>query len=119
VLLYFALTYRVVAVRRREKIGIADGGNKELQRLIRVHGNAAETLPIGLLLLVLSELNGLPVWWLHSIGAALLVGRALHAIGLGTTAGVSFGRSVGTLLTWIAWIAGALALLGQYLLAAL
>jgi hypothetical protein len=35
----------------------------------------------------------------HGLGASFLVGRVLHAVGLGGSEGSSFGRSVGTVIT--------------------
>ncbi len=100
-LLLVVLTFRVIARRRGAKVGIGDGGDKELLRRVRVHGNAIETLPIGLLLLVALELFGLPAMWLHIFGSSLLAGRVLHAWGLSGSAGTSVGRMVGMLLTLI------------------
>jgi len=98
-LLLVALTVRVVTWRRAQKIGIGDGADKEMLRRIRVHGNAVETLPIGLLLLVACELLGVAAIWLHGFGGSLLLGRLLHAYGLSGSAGPSFGRIVGMLMT--------------------
>jgi uncharacterized membrane protein YecN with MAPEG domain len=54
------------------------------------------------LLLLLAELNRAPVLFLHVCGIALVVGRVLHAVGLSSTGGSSFGRFVGSGLTWVA-----------------
>lgn len=98
-LLLLVLTWRVIAIRRRERIGLGDGGNALLQRRIRAHANCSETLPMQLLLLLALELAGAGPWWLHGCGIAILAGRLLHAIGLSSRSGVSFGRFVGTLLS--------------------
>ena len=64
--------------------------------------------PVGrhlpLLLLLVAELNRAPSLLLHAAGIAFLVGRALHAVGLSSSSGYSFGRFTGTLLTWLALI---------------
>ncbi|MGQ0801738.1 MAG: MAPEG family protein [Pseudomarimonas sp.] len=103
-LLLLVLTIRVIVHRRDKKIGIGDGGDHLLLRKVRAHGNAVETLPIGLLMLVSLELSGGGAVLLHGLGAALIVGRALHAWGLSGSAGVSFGRMVGMLLTMLSFI---------------
>ncbi len=95
------LSWRVVSLRRRLRIGLGDGGNADLQRAVRVHGNFLEYTPIALLLIALLELNGLEPVWLHAAGVALLVFRSLHAFGLARSTGTSFGRFAGTLGTWV------------------
>lgn len=110
-LLMIVLTALVIARRREARVGIGDGGDAMLARRIRAHGNASETLPLGLLLLLVLELGGLAAGLLHLFGAGLLVGRCLHAWGLVGSTGVSFGRFYGMLLTLIALLAMALTLL--------
>jgi uncharacterized membrane protein YecN with MAPEG domain len=100
-LLILLLAWRVVEVRGSAKIGLGDGGHEGLQRRIRVHANAIETIPITLILLALAEAGGTPAWGLHLAGAALVVSRVLHAQGLSATAGRSFGRFWGTLVGWL------------------
>jgi uncharacterized membrane protein YecN with MAPEG domain len=43
--------------------------------------------------------------WLHLMGIALTLGRILHAWGLSTSPGESFGRAAGTTLTWLTLLA--------------
>src|SRR5512145_12582 len=88
--------------RRAFKVGIGDAGNQELQRSIRVHGNAIEWALPGILLLLVAELNRAHPLMLHFAGFAIVVGRVLHAAGLARYAGVSFGRFVGSALSWTA-----------------
>lgn len=103
-LLLVVLTFRVIAHRREKKIGLGDGGDSLLLRRMRAHGNAVETLPIGLLMLVSLEMSGGSAALLHGLGATLIVGRALHAWGLLGSAGVSFGRFAGMILTMLSFI---------------
>lgn len=98
-LLLLLLTWRVIARRREARIGLGDGGDSELLRRMRVHGNAVETMPLQLLLLLVLELLGGPAWMLHACGLGIFLARALHAIGLSGSPGVSFGRFWGTLLS--------------------
>jgi uncharacterized protein len=111
VLLGVVLTFRVIVVRRAEKVGIGDGGNKELARRIRVHGNFSEQVPMLLALLILLPLLGAREWLVHLVGVPAVTGRVLHAIGLGQTIGTSLGRVAGMILTTAAIVIGALALL--------
>jgi uncharacterized protein len=110
-LLILLLVYAVVQRRMRARVGLGDGGDAVLARRIRAHGNAIETLPLGLLLLLLLELGGLATWALHGFGAVLLVSRMLHAWGLSRRSGTSPGRFLGMLLTLIVVLAMALTLL--------
>lgn len=114
-LLLITLTLRVILRRKSKLIGIGDGGDAELARRIRAHANAVETLPIGLLLLAALELNGSPTALIHGLGIALMLGRALHAWGLSGSAGQSFGRLYGMLLTLTVLLVAPLLLLWQTL----
>jgi uncharacterized membrane protein YecN with MAPEG domain len=69
------------------------------------------TLPLALLpaLLELSG-TGAPVLW--ACGLLLLLARMTHALGLGGSAGVSFGRLGGTILTFAVLLG--MALLGVW-----
>ena len=107
-ILVVLLGLRVVQFRFRHKIGIGDGGNPDLMRRVRAHANAIENLPLALLLLGGMELNGFPGPLVHAFGATLFVSRAAHAWGLSHRAGLSRGRFLGTLFTWLLMLAMAL-----------
>jgi uncharacterized membrane protein YecN with MAPEG domain len=78
---------------------------------MRAHANAVEYVPIVLiLLLTLASLKS-SIWLIHAIGAMLVFGRILHAIGLHQSAGVSVGRGLGMVLTWAALLVAAIACL--------
>lgn len=109
VLLLLVLLVPISRHRRDHRIGLGDGGDPVLARRIRVHGNFIEHAPIALVLLGLLELCGLGSAWIWGFGAALLAGRVLHAVGLSRTAGHSFGRFTGTVLTWATLLAMAVA----------
>ncbi|MEM7176065.1 MAG: MAPEG family protein [Pseudomonadota bacterium] len=72
------LAFQVVSQRRAAKVSIGTGDDPTLETRIRGHGNATETVPIGLILLGLSEGMSMPAWLLHLFGVALLAGRLLH-----------------------------------------
>jgi uncharacterized membrane protein YecN with MAPEG domain len=78
--LYFVrLAFEVIRLRRTHQVALGAGGVSELERAIRSHGNFAEYVPMGLILLGVVELNGL-----HPIAVAVLAGlfgirRLLHA----------------------------------------
>ncbi len=107
-LLLVLLAVRVSLFRRRNGVGIGDGGHADLARAIRVHANLVEWGWPTLLLLLVAELNRAPPLLLHAAGLAFIVGRVLHAVGLSSSSGYSFGRFTGILLTWLALIVLAL-----------
>jgi hypothetical protein len=100
-ILYIVLSYRVAQRRMRFQVGLGAGQNPELERAIRIHGNFAEYVPLGLLLLAFFESGGGPSWAVHVAGAGLLIGRVLHATGLTQTSGRSAGRFTGMIATWL------------------
>lgn len=79
--LFVALTVRVIAGRRSERVGVGSGSDR-LARAIRAQGNFAECTPIVLLLSALAELNGAPTWLLGAVFAVFVAGRLAHAYGL-------------------------------------
>jgi uncharacterized membrane protein YecN with MAPEG domain len=81
-LLIVRLSLSVIKLRRKNRIIVGDGGNEELQLAIRTHANALEYIPITLLLLLTLELNGAPKILIHILGATLIIGRIIHAVGL-------------------------------------
>ena len=115
-LLTIVLALRVVLGRRKHRIGLGDGGQAELSRLIRAHGNLTETVPLALLLLLLLELTNVAGTWLHVFGITLVVGRLLHAWGLSRHAGTSVGRFVGALATFLVILAMCVLLLYRWFL---
>ncbi|CAM4292551.1 MAPEG family protein [Pseudoalteromonas ostreae] len=81
-LFYIYLTINIVKVRRAERISLGDGGNQQLQCAIRAHGNFIEYVPLAIILLFLVEYQGLASHYCHAFGAALLIGRVFHNLGI-------------------------------------
>jgi len=100
-LLLLALSYQVVRNRQRARIGLGAGNDPELERAIRAQGNLAEYAPMVLLLMLLVEAAGGSAWLLHGCGSVFVVARILHARGLAASAGVSQGRKLGIVGTWV------------------
>ena len=106
-LFYFALSVRVIQRRRSGNISMGDGGDPEMQRRVRGHGNFAEYAPFGLLLIALLEIGGTtPFWLLHLLGLALVVGRVLHGVALSYTEKWFPGRFFGMILTFLVLVIG-------------
>lgn len=95
------LALRVAQWRHRNKIGMGEDGDRDLLKRVRAHANAVENIPLALVLLGGMELNGYPGTLIHGFGSVLVVSRAAHAWGLSHRSGVSRGRFLGSLFTWL------------------
>ena len=73
------LTAAVIRLRRARGVSLGDGGHDDLAHARAAHRNAAETLPIALILLALAEGLGMAALLLHASAVVLLAGRVLHA----------------------------------------
>ena len=100
------LAYRVTTFRRAEGIAIGDEkGSKAMKSAVRAHANAVENIPLGIMLLVILELNHLNPFLTHAFGLILLLSRIAHAYGLSKKNGPSKGRFYGTAFTWLCLLA--------------
>ncbi len=110
------LSIRVVAViRAKGGVLYGDGGNADFTPVLRAQQNFIEYVPLILLLIGFAEAGGSSATWIHGMGAALLVGRVLHPLGLTSKAGVNPLRFIGTNLTWIVLLmASVLVLLNRF-----
>lgn len=113
---YLALSYRVVRYRFAQHITIGDNSDKIMQKRIRVHSNFMEYAPLGIILLLLCEVVGTPLWVVHALGLSLLLGRVCHAIGFGATPQIIPLRQAGMVLTFLMLAVSALGLLGHALI---
>ncbi|WP_417666346.1 MAPEG family protein [Roseibium sp.] len=107
-LIYVFLSIRVIARRRELWISLGDKGDRQLLRRMRVHGNFAEYVPLSLILMITAELMLTPSWAIHGLGIALLVGRLLHAWGVGQEPENLTLRTVGMVLTFAVLVIGGL-----------
>lgn len=110
ILLMLVLSGVAVSGRRKHMVSFGDGGNQSLAAATRAFGNSAEYAPAGMIAMLLLAAVGAPVWMIHGVGATLLVGRIVHALGLLFQTGPSLGRVIGMLLTWIALLTSAVGL---------
>jgi uncharacterized membrane protein YecN with MAPEG domain len=103
--IFIRLSFAVIKLRRKNKVGLGNGGHDDLERAIRAQGNFAEYVPFGIILLACLELNKVP-WWLVAIpGVVLIVGRLIHAQGINTPPPNFSKRILGMKLTFNTLIA--------------
>ena len=100
--LFALLTLRVFAVRQPSGVMLGTGGNRRLERAVRVHANFAEYVPLFVATLAVAELCGVAAWLLHALGAAMLAGRVLHAAGMSREPDIVALRAGGIALTLLA-----------------
>lgn len=99
-LIIVALGINVTVHRVKLQVSLGDGGNPQMRRMIRLHGNAVEYLPLALILMALYELNGGIHWALHVIGIALVAGRVIQTAAMWGNDLPKPGRGIGQVLTW-------------------
>jgi uncharacterized membrane protein YecN with MAPEG domain len=102
-LMMVPITLRVGLYRLKNKVDLGDGGDRKLLRMIRSQANFVETVPLAAVLLVVMELMGAGDPWLHALGAALLIGRVMHYLGL-SLLGPFVCRPVGMVLTFAVYL---------------
>lgn len=114
VLAIFALVLSARAGSYRGKTGISvlygEPVNWELAQRVRAHQNFLEYVPIILILMGVSELNGASSTYLNSVGGLLIISRIAHAIGIKHNNMAHIGRLIGAggtaLLTFVAAVYG-------------
>ncbi len=103
-IIFVRLSFVVIGLRRKNKVGLGSGGHEDLERAIRAQGNFAEYVPFGIILIACLELNGAP-WWLVAIpGIALIAGRLIHAKGIQVPPPDFSKRVLGMKLTFVTLI---------------
>jgi uncharacterized membrane protein YecN with MAPEG domain len=115
-LIIVALGINVTVHRVKLKVSLGDGGNPEMLRMIRLHANAVEYLPMAIVLMIAYEINGGWHSALHIIGIALVAGRLLQTWAMWSTEVAGPARGTGQTLTWLSIVA--LAILNLWKIAA-
>ena len=103
--LILTLVLAILVVRQRAKhdISLGTGGNEDLERAMRAHGNNVEYVAIALPGLIALALLGASTMLIHVAGLLVTLGRVGHAIGI--TNELTIFRQIGTLATWIGVLA--------------
>ena len=100
-LIIFALGINVTIHRVKFGVPLGDGGNPQMLRMIRLHGNACEYVPLAVFMMLIYEINGGWHMALHIAGIALVVGRIAQTWGMWATEAPNLGRQFGQSLTWL------------------
>ena len=114
-LLYLAISSWVVRVRMQQKVYAGDKGDPVMANAMRLHANFAEYVPLALILILLAEMQGAPALALHALGAALLLGRMMHAAGMARLPHIAPLRGGGALLSFLVLLFGGAANVGHAL----
>lgn len=75
-----ALTINVIVLRRRDGVVLGDNDDRVLTKAIRGQANAAEQIPLALLIFALAELQGANPVILVALTWVFTLGRAMHAL---------------------------------------
>lgn len=110
-ILFLFLSFKTIKVRKRLQIGVGTGDNPELLRAMRVHANFSEYVPITLILILSVELLKGHFILVHCLGAALLIGRVLHAYGVSQSKENLKFRVSGMLLTFATMLVSIISIL--------
>lgn len=100
-LIIVALGINVTVHRVKLRVALGDGGNPQMLRMIRLHANAIEYVPLALLLMAIYEINGGWHAALHVIGIALLAARLAQSWDMWSREKAGPGRIAGQSLTWV------------------
>ena len=94
--------------RYSEKVVLGNGDSEILEKKSRVYGNFVEVVPTAILLMLIAELGGAPLWVIHWMGTLMVLSRISHAKGLLTPPGYGTYRMAGMLLAMSVFLIGAL-----------
>ena len=81
-LLTFGLGLNVSLQRLSDRAFIDAEPSKALLFRVRAHGNAAEWVPLAIVLMLVLEVSGADGQGLHGLGGTFVLGRVMHAAGL-------------------------------------
>ena len=99
IIIQMALLLTVAFLRRRNKQSLGDGGNDDILRASRRHGNFAENAAIFVIALALFELMGGGTQTAEIYAGVFIFGRLAHAVGLSMKNTANLPRVLGIVLT--------------------
>lgn len=99
-----ALGVRVSLARERAGVSLLDGGDRLVTERMRQHANAAETIPLAVILMGIAEAQGSTPMLVHAVGLLLVAGRLLHPFGISMSNPRHPLRAIGMSLTLLSEI---------------
>lgn len=111
-LLLVLLSFRVIRLRRAERIGMGHGDCPRLLRAVRVQANFTEYVPMALILLGCLEIQQFSGYLVHGLGLTLVVARLAHAVGMSRESEDFRFRVSGMAATFFVLSSSALLLIG-------
>ena len=115
-LIFIVLAVRVIRLRQRNHVTIGHGDDAEVERMMRVHANFAEYVPLALLLILFAEMQGRPAWLVNVFCVVLIAGRLVHAYGVSQVKEDIRLRVAGMAATFAVLIAAAVSALTQFII---
>src|SRR5260221_594185 len=108
VMLYFLLAFNVSMHRMRARTGVGGGSDPSgpLNRSIRAHGNAAEYIPLFVLLFLYFGFAG-AASWIRWVVVVVTVCRLLHPLSLSLSADLNKAQPL-RFLSWVGPYGGGL-----------
>ena len=114
-LIFVALSFRTLSLRRSKGIAIGTSDDLEMTRAMRVHSNFAECVPLALILLFFFENRTGGTTLVHILCVLLIVGRVVHAYGVSQVEENFKFRVTGMVLTLGTIISASVRLLATYI----
>lgn len=114
-IIYVYLSFRVIAHRFTKQISLGTGGDKNLEKAIRIQANFGEYIPISLLLFWFLEVITYASGLVLILGTVLLLARFSHIIGLNDTKNKLIFRQVGMVATFTVILIASVKLIWHYL----
>ena len=109
-LLLLGLSYNVGRHRARtDSLTPGAMGDDVLVREIRAHANAAEYMPLAIVMILILALLSAPEPLLHGLGSGFTFGRAAQALGMTRTRHPNAIRFTGNLFTGLVYLVGSIA----------
>jgi uncharacterized membrane protein YecN with MAPEG domain len=109
-LLLLGLSYNVGRHRARtDSLTPGAMGDDVLVRAIRAHGNAAEYIPLAIVMILILALLSAPPLLLHGLGSGFTFGRVAQALGMTRVKHPNAIRFTGNLFTGLVYLIGSVA----------